>query len=202
MRSHGHMLVASPRSPNKLSSLSRLAYLCQCPTGFYGTRCELRNYCTPNPCANNGLCTQTTTGYICACTFPFTGTNCQQSTSPRRSPGERETERKIFPLPCFSVISTTARTTPIATRAPCGGNCACVISPCPVAVITNPCVPNPWLVPVECVTHASILFARLVKIWEDVPFRTLGRSATVQTCTTATTAKHVGQANLLFIRAR
>ena len=55
------------------------AYVCQCPTGYYGTCCESRNYCMPNPCANNGLCTQTTTGYICSCLYPYTGTNCQQS---------------------------------------------------------------------------------------------------------------------------
>ncbi|CAF3580624.1 unnamed protein product [Rotaria socialis] len=93
-------------------------FLCQCPNGFYGTRCESRNYCMPNPCANNGLCTQTTTGYICSCSFPYTGTNCQQ------------------------IISTTTTTT-VAPRAPCGTNCACVTAPCPVAVVTNPCAPNP-----------------------------------------------------------
>ncbi|CAF1035730.1 unnamed protein product [Adineta ricciae] len=94
------------------------SYLCQCPTGFYGTRCESRSYCMPNPCSNNGICTQTTTGYICSCSYPFTGTNCQQ------------------------IISTTTTTT-IATRAPCGGSCACVVIPCPMVVITNPCAPNP-----------------------------------------------------------
>lgn len=43
------------------------------------------------------------------------------------------------------VISTTTTTT-VATRAPCGNNCACVVSPCPVVVIKNPCAPNPWFV--------------------------------------------------------
>jgi hypothetical protein len=56
-----------------------IAYLCHCSNGFYGSRCENRNYCMPNPCANNGLCTQTPTGYICSCSYPYTGTNCQQS---------------------------------------------------------------------------------------------------------------------------
>jgi hypothetical protein len=58
-----------------------IAYLCQCPLGFYGTLCEFRNYCLPNPCANNGLCTQTITGYICSCLYPYTGSNCQTRTS-------------------------------------------------------------------------------------------------------------------------
>lgn len=47
--------------------------------GYYGTQCEIRNYCMPNPCANNGFCEQTPTGYICRCTYPFTGTNCRES---------------------------------------------------------------------------------------------------------------------------
>lgn len=94
------------------------SFLCQCPSGFYGARCETRNYCMPNPCANNGLCTQTTTGYLCSCSYPYSGTNCQQ------------------------MVQTTAATT-LATRAPCGNACACVVSPCPSAVVTNPCAPNP-----------------------------------------------------------
>ncbi|UJR26457.1 hypothetical protein I4U23_007787 [Adineta vaga] len=93
------------------------SYLCQCQNGYYGARCESRNYCMPNPCSNNGVCTQTTTGYICSCSYPYTGTNCQQ------------------------IISTTSATT-IATRAPCGGSC-CIVFPCPMIVVTNPCAPNP-----------------------------------------------------------
>ncbi|CAF2480711.1 unnamed protein product [Rotaria sp. Silwood2] len=98
------------------------SFVCQCPSGFYGMRCESRNYCMPNPCCNNGLCTQTTTGYICSCTFPYTGTNCQQM---------------------ITTTTTTTTTTTVATRAPCGGSCACIITPCPMVIVTNPCVPNP-----------------------------------------------------------
>jgi hypothetical protein len=47
------------------------------------------------------------------------------------------------PYVFLSVISTT---TAIATRAPCGPTCACYMNPCPVVVVTNPCMPNPWLV--------------------------------------------------------
>ncbi|CAF0950672.1 unnamed protein product [Rotaria sordida] len=96
------------------------SYVCQCPNGFYGTRCECRNYCIPNPCLNNGLCTQTTSGYICSCTFPYTGTNCQQV-----------------------ITTTTTTTTTVATRPPCGNACACIVTPCPFVIVTNPCVPNP-----------------------------------------------------------
>jgi len=80
MRSNWHMCVAFAFIVlfNKIL-IYFIAYLCQCPNGFSGNRCENRNYCMPNPCANNGLCTQTSTGYICSCSYPFTGTNCQQS---------------------------------------------------------------------------------------------------------------------------
>jgi hypothetical protein len=96
----------------------------------------------PNPCANNGLCTQTTTGYICSCLYPYTGTNCQQSML--------LLHMFLFILSLFFllVISTTTTattTTTVATRAPCG-TCACIITPCPFVVVTNPCAPNPWFV--------------------------------------------------------
>ncbi len=46
----------------------------------------------------------------------------------------------------FLVITTTTTTTTtaIATRAPSCPSCACVITPCPLIVVVNPCVPNPW----------------------------------------------------------
>ncbi len=44
------------------------------------------------------------------------------------------------------ISTTTTATTTLATRAPCGGGCACIVTPCPVAVVTNPCLPNPWFV--------------------------------------------------------
>ncbi|CAF1175475.1 unnamed protein product [Rotaria magnacalcarata] len=94
---------------------SGASYFCQCPMGYYGSQCEMQNYCMPNPCANNGVCQPTTTGYICRCTYPFTGTNCQQ------------------------MITTT----PLATRAPCGPACACMVVPCPVYIVINPCMPSP-----------------------------------------------------------
>ena len=43
------------------------------------------------------------------------------------------------------VVQTTVATT-LATRAPCGNACACLVNPCPSAVVTNPCTPNPWFV--------------------------------------------------------
>jgi len=59
---------------------------------------------------------------------------------------------------CLLVISTTTTTTTVATRAPCGGNCACVVTPCPTIVVLNPCSPNPWLVFLFFCIEFEILF--------------------------------------------
>ncbi|XP_072038374.1 uncharacterized protein [Amphiura filiformis] len=54
------------------------AFLCQCPTGYAGTSCEIDiNFCFTNPCLNGGTCTDIGTGYMCACPIQFKGTNCE-----------------------------------------------------------------------------------------------------------------------------
>jgi len=61
----------------------------------------------------------------------------------------------------FLVISTTTATTTavaIVTRAPCLA-CACIVTPCPVAVVTNPCLPNPWLVVSIDIFHVYLCFS-------------------------------------------
>ncbi len=115
-----------------------LAFICQCPTGYYGILCENRNYCTPNPCSNNGFCLQTVAGYICSCSYPYTGTNCQLSTL-------MHFFKNIISMFFLVISTTTTTTTTIAIRAPCGPACACIVTPCPIIVVVNPCLPNPWL---------------------------------------------------------
>ena len=184
----GNSKYFSPSMIQNQSSTPK-GYLCQCPTGFYGTRCESRNYCMPNPCANNGLCTQTTTGYICACLEPYTGPNCNTCTSF----GWIWFTFSLLTVALLSlVISTTVRTT-VATRAPCGGGCGCVFTPCPTAVVVNPCVPNPWFV---CLSFSLQwirrgCFSSLVRTWVDVPFKILRRDVGAQTDFKATTANTV-----------
>ncbi|CAF1628166.1 unnamed protein product, partial [Adineta ricciae] len=107
-------------------------YLCQCPNGYYGTRCEYRNYCIPNPCSNNGACIQTTTGYVCQCSYPFTGTNCQQMITTTTTTTTTST-----------TTTTTTTTNTITTRPPSCPSCVCIVTPCPVVIVTNPCLPNP-----------------------------------------------------------
>jgi len=61
----------------------------------------------------------------------------------------------------FLVISTTTATTTavaIVTRAPCT-TCACVVTPCPTTVVTNPCLPNPWLVLSLDIFHVCLCFS-------------------------------------------
>ncbi|XP_072021347.1 uncharacterized protein [Amphiura filiformis] len=54
-------------------------FICQCPTGFTGTRCETTvNNCDPvNPCQNGGLCITQIGSYACVCLTGFVGTHCE-----------------------------------------------------------------------------------------------------------------------------
>ncbi|KAI0985486.1 hypothetical protein GJ496_002617 [Pomphorhynchus laevis] len=50
---------------------------CQCPLGYYGTRCELdMNECELYPC-ENGNCVNTNGSYFCSCYPGYTGKLCQ-----------------------------------------------------------------------------------------------------------------------------
>lgn len=53
---------------------------CNCPPGTTLPLCMREyNYCSPNPCLNNGNCTQVRVGarYRCTCPSGFTGNRCQ-----------------------------------------------------------------------------------------------------------------------------
>ena len=39
------------------------------------------NYCSSNPCANNGLCISLINDYRCVCLNDFTGINCEQTSN-------------------------------------------------------------------------------------------------------------------------
>jgi hypothetical protein len=79
------------------------------------------------------------------------------------------------------VISTTTIPTTIATRAPCGGGCACVYTPCPVVVVTNPCSSNPWFDFFDCIEgELYICYFCVVKIWVDVRYKIMQQHAGVQ----------------------
>ena len=42
--------------------------VCECPIGFYGSRCEIPvNYCITGSCYNQGTCNTGTSGFTCSC---------------------------------------------------------------------------------------------------------------------------------------
>lgn len=42
--------------------------VCECPIGFYGSRCEIPvNYCITGSCYNQGTCNTGTAGFTCSC---------------------------------------------------------------------------------------------------------------------------------------
>lgn len=51
-------------------------FLCHCPSGYSGTRCENRDHCNPNPC-NLGKCTSQGNHYVCQCPPGYSGQHCE-----------------------------------------------------------------------------------------------------------------------------
>ncbi|RDD45648.1 Deleted in malignant brain tumors 1 protein [Trichoplax sp. H2] len=52
---------------------------CHCPQGYYGDKCQLRNFCNPNSCENNGQCTPVgTVSYTCKCSYSYAGNRCEK----------------------------------------------------------------------------------------------------------------------------
>ncbi|XP_072028404.1 tenascin-like [Amphiura filiformis] len=53
-------------------------FICQCPTGFTGTRCETNiDDCVPNQCLNGGVCVDGINMFTCQCPQGFSGTLCE-----------------------------------------------------------------------------------------------------------------------------
>ncbi|XP_050392556.2 uncharacterized protein LOC126811123 [Patella vulgata] len=60
-------------------SLVNEAPQCNCPTGFMGLSCEIRqdyDCINSSPCLNGGTCSIDSTGYKCSCDAGFTGDTC------------------------------------------------------------------------------------------------------------------------------
>ncbi len=60
------------------SCIDRLnAYVCQCPAGFSGSRCEKDlDECRSLPCLNQGTCVDLPGAYRCRCGAGYTGDDC------------------------------------------------------------------------------------------------------------------------------
>ena len=55
-----------------------LKHKCICPNGYYGSRCHKNvDYCSHNPCKNEGACYTKVHGYTCKCKIGYSGENCQ-----------------------------------------------------------------------------------------------------------------------------
>jgi hypothetical protein len=51
--------------------------------GYTGQFCDNQvNYCTSQPCSNNGVCVSTTTGFFCYCSSVYTGLTCSTPINP------------------------------------------------------------------------------------------------------------------------
>lgn len=56
-------------------------FLCTCPAGFRGTKCEEDiNECESNPCKNGANCTDCVNSYTCTCPPGFSGIHCENNT--------------------------------------------------------------------------------------------------------------------------
>ncbi|CAD5124417.1 DgyrCDS12702 [Dimorphilus gyrociliatus] len=54
-------------------------YICGCPTGFFGAKCQHeQNECDVEPCINGGKCIDKTGGYMCECPSGYEGFNCER----------------------------------------------------------------------------------------------------------------------------
>lgn len=70
-----------------IASSNGQSYLCSCPAGYQGARCEINeNECLSGPCKNGGVCVDEQNGFRCQCTVGaggvyFTGPLCETQTS-------------------------------------------------------------------------------------------------------------------------
>ena len=51
-------------------------FVCQCPPGQLGLRCENKDPCHPNPCVS-GTCLNNGGNYLCQCPPGFSGQRCE-----------------------------------------------------------------------------------------------------------------------------
>jgi len=64
------------------SSSSSSGFACTCAAGFTDTLCQTAiNYCSSNPCVNNGKCYTLTADYLCTCPLEYGGSTCQTQIS-------------------------------------------------------------------------------------------------------------------------
>ena len=76
-------MLACPSSPclngaTCFDLFSGQGYLCVCPPGYEGDRCEIDiDFCTSGPCQNGATCTELVEGHECTCPPGYEGANCE-----------------------------------------------------------------------------------------------------------------------------
>ena len=67
---------------SKLSLIAQVVdnnFICQCPQGYSGSRCEIATLgCEQEPCVNGGTCELNENTYLCSCVGGWSGFNCEQ----------------------------------------------------------------------------------------------------------------------------
>ncbi|KAJ8035485.1 Neurotrypsin [Holothuria leucospilota] len=77
---------SQPCAHNGKCVIARTSFVCLCPTGFNGTRCEnVVDPCDSNPCEHNGLCIREQNIYRCICPDGVEGTRCEIDSGPCNS---------------------------------------------------------------------------------------------------------------------
>jgi hypothetical protein len=74
------------------------SFVCICPPGVFGPRCEHNpDECSPNPCANGGTCRDGVNSFSCDCPAGLTGSTCQTVSTnfnPQTNPSAVPTPRE------------------------------------------------------------------------------------------------------------
>nr|XP_034318626.1 uncharacterized protein LOC105337955 isoform X1 [Crassostrea gigas] len=125
-------------------------YVCTCPTGFSGDRCEnsqTSNPCDSNTCQNGATCVADATktdGYRCDCATGFTGDKC---------------ETPVPTNPCDSNTCQNGATCVVDATKTDGYRCDCATGftgdKCDTPVPTNPCDSNTCQNGATCVADAT-----------------------------------------------
>lgn len=68
----------SPCSKGTCTSIPGVGFVCACQPGYSGRFCNVQiDFCSSNPCLNNGVCIIGTNNYSCSCNLQYTGKNCE-----------------------------------------------------------------------------------------------------------------------------